>query len=767
MNQAARDDDDDRAALRMRWRALRSMLREAVRHRGSPASGALLATLLVAGLTTADRARESSLDDTHAALGVVERASLDLRFRMRPPIAASGEVVLVELDSKTAARAPDLFRRRKLFADLVGALSEAKPSVVVLDLLFESPEDPLPLDLLGALRDVVPDLPDDGPPDRVRALLERVFDEVRGDEILAEALRTAAPTILALHVGRSEGRPLDEVDLSRAHYPIVLPGSRMPFLGRTGAGSLPAFVHAAHRQGLASHDEDEDGESRTLPGGISTGDDVAMPLAVAAVGLHRREVDGLAFSGRDGSVRVGARAFPLDDGKLLLNFHRHYPSVDRVSAVDVLSGDVPRARLEGKIVVVGITSLHEYDRVTTPFGPGVPGAELHVTAIENLLADDFLRRTSPGVDFVLSLLAGLAVVLLFVRRERMRPAALLALALALVATTIGLVFSAFALVHWWVPAIAPLCTQAAALVTGLVLSYLDDGLERQKLRRAFSRYLSHELMDEMLRAPERVSLSGERRVLSVLFSDIRDFTTLAEGIAPEALAALLTRYFTPMTRAVLSANGYLDKYIGDAIMAVFGAPVFHDDHARDACRAALAMHRALGALKAELAPTGVRLDIGIGLNTGEMVVGNMGSEERFDYTVLGDAVNLASRIEGLTKEYGVFCLVGSDTVLRAGSEFRFRSVDLVRVKGKERAVEVFELLGDGAHSIVELRALDVWSTALAHFRDGDVGKAGARFMDFQEQNPDDPVVAIYLERLRTASTNPGARVDRVTTFTKK
>jgi adenylate cyclase len=288
---------------------------------------------------------------------------------------------------------------------------------------------------------------------------------------------------------------------------------------------------------------------------------------------------------------------------------------------------------------------------------------------------------------------------------------------------------------------------AASGGVSLALSYLGEGRQRRRLRKSFAHYLGEEMIDQLLRNPAMLALGGERRELSVLFSDIRGFTTLSERLTPLQLVAFLNTYLTPMTRAVLGTGGFLDKYIGDAVMAVFGAPVPSRRHASQALECALRMHLELEKLQPRLQAEGVELKIGVGVNTGEMVAGNMGAEERFDYTVVGDSVNLASRLEGLTKGYGVFCLVGDAARSAAEPEFRFREIDLVQVKGKHEPVAIHELLSGPQRTVAEYREPERFERALAQWRAGELEAAREGFAAFAALNPGDRVAPLYLERI--------------------
>jgi adenylate cyclase len=284
-------------------------------------------------------------------------------------------------------------------------------------------------------------------------------------------------------------------------------------------------------------------------------------------------------------------------------------------------------------------------------------------------------------------------------------------------------------------------------VASLALGWVNEGRQGRELRRLFANYLSPELVEELAGDPARASLGGERRELSVLFTDIVGFTQFSERLAPTELSAFLREYLGPMTRVVLDHAGYVDKYIGDAIMAVYGAPVAEARHAENACRTAIALHAALGPLRPVAQSYGIELAIGVGVNSGEMVVGNLGSAERFDYTVLGDSVNFASRIEGLTRHYRVFCLIGPRTRALAGPAFTTRSVAAVRVKGKAETIEIFELCTGPNGTIVAYDDVATFDAARQAWIAGDFAAAERMFEAFLGKNPHDHVSRLYLEAL--------------------
>jgi adenylate cyclase len=329
----------------------------------------------------------------------------------------------------------------------------------------------------------------------------------------------------------------------------------------------------------------------------------------------------------------------------------------------------------------------------------------------------------------------------------------------------------FRLAGWHLQVVAPMLAGGLALVASLRYQIGTVDRHARRVKGLFQRYVSPEVVDELL-GRERVELGGEKRVMTVLFSDIRGFTNMSEDLDSTAVVALLNEFFTPMTRLVLERGGTLDKYMGDAMMAFFGAPLEQPDHARRACEAALAMRAELRRLNEGWRQTWrigdgkAGIGIGIGVNSGEMTVGNMGSDAVFDYTVIGDAVNLGSRVEGLNKVYGTEALVTDATVAAAGEGFLFRRLDRVRVKGKSEAVELYELMA-AEPAPPQLRATaDAFAAGLERYLARDFAAAERTFAALAEAG--DGPAALYVERCRAyRATPPPAGWDGVETFTSK
>jgi adenylate cyclase len=451
----------------------------------------------------------------------------------------------------------------------------------------------------------------------------------------------------------------------------------------------------------------------------------------------------------------GLTTHPDPIGRLLINYQGPVRTYQYVSMADVVKKTFAPGTFKGKIVLVGASATGIGDLRSTPYGGlDYPGVEIHANVIDNILNRHALKRgpTQVAWDVALIFFFGIPVGVWLAFG---RPQWLWAPLVLLVLFAVG-VYDAF-LHDWWLNFTMPALTLVSNV--GLVALYraLVEEKEKRKVRGAFQQYLSAEVIRRLLESPEL--LEPRRTEITVMFSDVRGFTTISEKLDAQELAALLNEYLTDMTRIVFDRGGTLDKYIGDAVMAFWGAPIEQSNHATEACRAAVEMMARLAPMQRQWQADGKpRVDIGIGLHTGAASVGNMGSSLRYGYTALGDTVNLASRLEGLNKDYGTHILVSQSTFEQVtarfgdrddGAQFIFRELDLIRVKGKTQPVGLYELIGtrDASIDSVELdEHLAQFAQGRALYRERRWVDAREIFASIAERWPDDGPARVFRER---------------------
>jgi len=529
---------------------------------------------------------------------------------------------------------------------------------------------------------------------------------------------------------------------------------------------LPELLEAAEAIGAFNADPDPDGTLRALPLAFRFNDTLLPTLSLQAAAQHfgatplfladpaiPEGLHSVGFPAEQGKVVI----VPVDHrGRVLINYYGPSQAYDerdppetrgifrRVPIVDIYDDQFDPAHVRGRIVLVAVTAIGTYDQRVTPFSPFVPGVEVHAAALQNMLRGDALRR--PGVfmqiELVLSLLLALILGLVLPRlpiAAGVGVAVLLSLGYAVVDS--ALLFRGAMWFHQ-----VPLQVQMWVSWAGItVLGYLTEGREKAQLKKEFSTVLAPTVVEQLLQNPELAGLSGVERNLTVMFSDIRGFTSMSEKLTPEGLTSFLNEYLTPMTDILIERQGTLDKYMGDAIMAFWGAPIVQEDHAERSCLAAIDMIERLAGMRARWRTEGKPdIDIGIGLNSGLMRVGFMGSERMRNYTVLGDNVNLGSRLEGLNKAYGTNIIVSETTYDAAKHAVYGRVIDAVRVKGKREPVTIYELRGRGRPTPVEEALLKRFAEALAHYRAQRFAEARALFVALGDEG--DKTSAIYVER---------------------
>jgi adenylate cyclase len=705
---------------------------------------------------------------------LVELKTYDLRVRSRgdrPPASAIALVVIDEKSLDTEGRWP--WPRSKIAA-LVDVLSRDGAKVIGFDIGFSEPDENSELALVRELGRRVDRL---GIRDeRLSAFIGERERAADNDLALARAIRSSrAPVVLGYFFHMSQADLAYEFEpaeierrlkrLAASKYPLVAfrQGSSMdsaPFIrAYAPEPNLEALSEVAASAGYFSVTSDPDGVVRWVPLVIRGGEEVFPPLAVLCAWHYLGRPPLAVRVGSDGvdGVQVGERLIPTDEhGRLLVNFLGPPRSFPHVSVTDVLRGQYPAGTFKDRVVLVGATAIGTHDLRSTPLSPVYPGVEIHATVVDNIVTGEFLAK--PDWSRVYDLLAivtlGAAIGLAL---PRMRAITGLLFAAGLFALYI--VAARWMFVHWklWLNLVYPLLALAVSYVALTVYYYVSEERQRKQIKDMFRQYVAPVVVEEMLKDPARVKLGGEEKVLTVLFSDLEGFTTYSEHHPPHEMSDILSEYYDRMTEQVFANHGTLKEYVGDELMAIFGAPIEQSDHATRACAAALAMRDARVALGAEWARVGrPRLRARTGVNSGPMLVGNLGSSYRFAYGVLGDQVNLASRLEGLNRVYGTEILIGENTARLTDGAFLLREVDMVRVKGRTQAVRIYEPLGAAGVPLPSAQdeALHLYAAGLEAYRKQGWEDALGLFTQSLALRPEDGPSRVMAERCQVYRAAP-------------
>ena len=688
-------------------------------------------------------------------LDLLDLRAVDYRLQQRGPQPALADIVIVAVDDASVAELGRWPWSRAVIARLIDTLSAADAAVIGFDVVqSEATASPG----LDALRER-PTGVDEGTWNTIRRAFDRGAAE---DAQLGDAVRRSNRTVLGYYYDFNQKGHETVSGTARVSTYNAVTGRGRPQIAHAPAivANLPDLAAAARELGYFNFFPDDDGYFRRVPLAITYHDEIAVPLSLAMLRAYQPTNQLSIHFAEDGGVegvRIGAVEVPVaPDGQMLVNFRGAGKTFTFVAAADVLAGRVPPGTFRGKLVLVGVTAAALADVRATAFDGQLPGVEIHATVMDNILRRDFVHHPKwiglVEVAVILSsaLLLGVA----------------LHLARGVYGALVGLtLLAAYLLGSQWLfrsaglalGLVYPLLAISLTYVAITVQQYVVEEGEKRKIRNAFGLYLPPALANLVSEHPEMLKLGGDKRELTVMFSDIRGFTTLSEGLEPEALVELLNEFLGAMTEVIFAHDGTLDKYIGDAIMAVWGAPISQSDHAARACLAALGMKARLRELADQWAQRGLPpLDIGIGLNTGPMVVGNMGSARRLSYTVIGDNVNLASRLEGLNKMYGSGIIVSESTLQAAANTVVARELDLVRVKGKKLPVRIFEILAPADEREQWMPLVERFNAGIAAYRARQWDTAMRAFTAVLAERTGDGPSHMYLERCREMLEAPPA-----------
>lgn len=636
-------------------------------------------------------------------LDTMELKTYDMRLRSGAARVPAGQVTIAAIDEKSLARLGRWPWSRSTYPELIQRLDDMGARVIVLDVVFPESENQKLLQHIEQLEAQQGFTNTDSP-------YASLKQQLAVDTTLGQAIAASGRVVLSMFflMSPEEASALSKTEADRALE--HLKRDVVAVLRDSGTGSLnfpmhePAGLHTnvpairtqARFSGHINSFPDADGTLRWASLVIRYRGHFFPSADVQAVRVFERSDDLGLYATSEGitGLGIGERLITTDEvGRALIHYYGPEKTIPTFSIADLLDGSVAKKQIKDKIVVIGATAKGMGDIRVTPYGPTFPGVEIRATVMQNLLDGDFINRPEwmARVDIaVIVLLGGLLAWVL----PRMGYWGGTALTLALFASYLLVAIALLRVQLVWLNVVYPSVVILVVFVSSTISKYVSAETGKRQIKAAFQHYVAPRIVDEIVDNIGRLCLGGEKRMLTVLFSDIRGFTSVSQSLAPEELVRLLNVYLTQMTAKVFKYEGLLDKYIGDAIMAVYGAPIYRDDHALLACRTALEMLQELRGLQLQWREQGLpQLDIGIGINTGPMVVGNMGSRDRFDYTVIGDAVNLGSRIEALNKIYGTHILLSEFTYEQVRHEFpHMREVDVAEIRGRQEAVRIFELM---------------------------------------------------------------------------
>lgn len=701
----------------------------------------------------------------------MELKVFDLRFLYRGVKNPGNEIIIATIDEKSLDELGRWPWPRSIMAQLVKKLHSFQVRTIGFDIVFPEPDENSQLISVHTIKKKVKELEINN--SKLYTFLSSIEKNANTDLRLAESIRESGNVILGyfFHTDPGEIKKLKTNDLERrienvlsSEYTMVNLFSKQSASIRLPEAlgietNIPLLSSAASSCGYFNIFPDRDGTVRWIPLVLRYQNRYFAPLSLQVLRNYLGSPPLTLRIGDFGveSIRLGNFKIPTDEqGRMLINFRGYPKTFPYYSITDILHHRIPEETFKDKIVLIGATAIGIYDIRVTPFAAIFPGLEIHANVIDNILRGDFLIRPN-----WLKIFDIFAIILLGI---------ILGVIIPRIKALTGLLFSLFILslyiyidrylfqhLYLWLSIIYPLLNLFCVYTGITVYRYVTEEREKKKIRGAFEQYVTEAVVNEMLKSPEKLRLGGEKKELTVLFSDIRGFTTISEQMSPEALVKFLNEYLTIMTDIVFRYNGLLDKYMGDAIMAVYGAPLEQKDHALRACLTALEMLGELKRLKEIWKMKGLPvLDIGIGINSGPMVVGNMGSERRFDYTVIGDNVNLASRLEGLNKQYSTNIILSEFTVDQIGNRLIVRELDLVRVKGKAQPVKIYELIGKGQLEEKKLQFLSHYHSGINAYRSKDWERGITEFRKALEIIPEDYPAKMYLNRCVELKANPPA-----------
>jgi len=651
-------------------------------------------------------------------LATARMRMFDFYQTLKPRKVTLRPAVIVDIDEQSLAAYGQWPWPRTLLADLVNKLTRMGTAAIGFDIIFAEPDRMSPAVAAQSFRELDA---------QTRAQLEKLPSN---DDVLAAAMRRSR--VILGESGSHLALPQEGPASPGAGFAMLGPDPAPYLLTFPGViRNIPVLEKAAAGHGLLSIRPELDGVVRRVPMVMKAQDKIYPALTlemlrvVTGAGAIRVKTDAAGIQ----NVAVPGLVLPTDSNGQLWVYFSPYDPARYVSAKDVLEDRVPADRFQRRLALIGTSAVGLRDIKTTPIDPAMSGVEIHAQVLENVLGNSTLvyPNYAIGAQLAIMVVFGLAIIVL---GPIIGATTMLVLGAAVAAILIAGSWYFFVEHRLLLGVVSPLLATFLIYLTLVFVNYFREQMQQRRIRLAFGQYLAAPLVEQLANSHETLVLGGEERDMTIMFSDIRGFTTISEIYKhdPKGLTSLINHFLTPMTNAIIDNKGTIDKYIGDAIMAFWNAPLHDDEHDINACSAALEMLHRVKTLndlrEREAREAGQRfipIKVGIGLNTGRCVVGNMGSDLRFNYSVLGDAVNLASRLEGQSKTYDVPIILGTRTALAAQEKFAVLELDLITVKGKTEPETVYTLFGRdevaGSESFLEVK--QAFGRMMALFRGRD------------------------------------------------
>jgi adenylate cyclase len=703
-------------------------------------------------------------------MDIMELKTIDLRFTTRGKIEPGSKIVLAVVDEKSLENEGKWIWPRVKIADLVNNLSKFGARVIAFDIGFLEPDNKRMIQAINAIQEEA----------KKSNIMNHVFDQFlkdlehqsNDDKLLANAIiNSNAKVVLGyfFHMELPSSKHYNDSEV-RIHEENIR-GSRHKFVRFASAeaqnapmieakmpqSNIKLISNTTDRSGFFNMLPDADGVVRRMPAVLKFNDMLYAPLSFMAASAYLDDPVSVnvAEHGIE-EIRIGQLAIPTDElGRTLINYRGPEKTFPHISITDILNENISEHVVKDKIVIVGATAVGIFDLRVTPLGTVFPGLEIHANIVDSILAKDFLTQPAWTAifDIMAIIFAGIILGMVLPRAGVVSGAAAGIILFFGYIFLCQYLFSAKGLI---LNMVYPLAVILVIYVAITAYRYLSESKQKRFIKDAFSTYLAPSVVSQLIQSPEKLVLGGEKRIITAFFSDVQGFTGIAEKLTPPELVELLNEFLTEMTDIVLSYEGTVDKFEGDAIIAFFGAPNPLENQEEVACMACIDMQKKLSQLRlkwnSEEKP---ELKMRMGLCTGPAVVGNMGSKNRMDYTMMGDTVNTAARLEGTNKAYGIYTLVSESTFKATGDKIIGREIDYVYVFGKKDPLKIYEIVGysDDVDDTIR-ETLASYGKGLNAYRDRHWNEAIHCFNQALGSSPGDGPSLTMLARCNTYKENP-------------